>query len=82
MVFCQVCDRSYLRKDHLSQHIKVHDESKAFKCDVCLKNLKAGLVSIGIIELIKVKNHMHVKLVTRDFFKKVIWIDIKQLTVI
>ena len=34
---CQVCHRSYSYKYNLIQHKKVPDESKLFKCDVCLK---------------------------------------------
>ena len=34
---CQICHRSYSSKYILNQHMKVHDESKNFKCDVCLK---------------------------------------------
>ena len=34
---CQICDKRYSRKESLSQHMIIHDESKAFKCDVCLK---------------------------------------------
>ena len=37
MFKCQICDKRYSSKESLSQHMIIHDESKAFKCDVCLK---------------------------------------------
>ena len=32
-----ICDKSYSSEKSLNQHINIHYESKAFKCDVCWK---------------------------------------------
>ena len=37
MFRCQIYDKRYSSKESLSQHMIIHEESKAFKCDVCLK---------------------------------------------
>jgi len=34
---CRVCGKKYSSKNSLSNHMKIHDESKAHKCDVCWK---------------------------------------------
>ena len=35
-----VCHGNYNNKDDLNQHMKVHDKSKAFKCDICFRVFK------------------------------------------
>merc|ERR1719354_1286704 len=34
---CLMCNRSYTKKGSLTQHMRVHDSSRAFTCNICHK---------------------------------------------
>ena len=38
---CDVCGKGFIRKDSLSEHLKVHTGKKNYKCDVCGKTYKS-----------------------------------------
>lgn len=35
---CQICQRSYVRADHLTRHLRSHENSRPFQCQRCPKN--------------------------------------------
>jgi hypothetical protein len=43
---CELCDRVYERPDHLSRHLKSHENARSFKCTECSKSFnRADLLS-------------------------------------
>ena len=34
---CYICGRQYERQDHLSRHLKSHDNERSYKCPDCGK---------------------------------------------
>ena len=37
MEICTVCNREFVQKKYLNQHMKIHDKHKPFQCSVCPK---------------------------------------------
>ncbi|KLU87259.1 hypothetical protein MAPG_06260 [Magnaporthiopsis poae ATCC 64411] len=45
------CGRSYLRKEHLTRHAKVHDAARAFACPTCDAKFTRGYTHLALLLL-------------------------------
>lgn len=60
---CYLCSRTYERHDHLSRHLKSHDNERAYKCNECGKGFNRA-------DLLNRHRAAHAKTTAGDVFRK------------
>ncbi|GIZ38255.1 hypothetical protein CKM354_000167600 [Cercospora kikuchii] len=60
---CYLCSRTYERHDHLSRHLKSHDNERAYKCNECGKGFNRA-------DLLNRHRAAHAKSTAGDVFRK------------
>lgn len=60
---CYLCSRTYERHDHLSRHLKSHDNQRSYKCDICQKGFNRA-------DLLNRHKASHTKTSTDEVFRK------------
>lgn len=38
---CDICEKTFARKDYLEKHMHIHTKEKPFKCEICLRKFSA-----------------------------------------
>lgn len=60
---CYLCSRTYERHDHLSRHLKSHDNERNYKCSDCGKGFNRA-------DLLNRHRAAHAKTSTDEVFRK------------